>query len=346
MKIVILNTQVPFVWGGAEILAESLRDKLAERGHEAEIVRIPFKWYPAEAIARQMIACRLLKVNPIEPDLVIALKFPAYLVPFPNKKLWLLHQFRQVYELWGTPWQDLPATPAGRAVREMIIQGDNRYLREAKQIFTISKNVAKRLQTYNGIEADGVLYPPLADTRLYSDGEPGDYFFYPSRLVQSKRQEVAIEAMRHVRSPFRLVLTGKADTDGYGAELKKRVARYGLEDRVVFTGYISDEEKARLMAGAMGVLFIPVDEDYGYVTLEAFHSHRPIITFSDSGAPNELVEHELNGLILNPSPEALAEGMEQMWADRSRCRAMGHRAFESLDRHHIHWDHILERLLQ
>ena len=153
---------------------------------------------------------------------------------------------------------------------------------------------------------------PLDRPELFGPGESGPYFFYPSRLNEIKRQHVAVEAMRHVRSGFRLVLAGKPDTESYGQELRRRVEEWGLQDKVQFLGWISEEEKARWMAGAFAALYLPYDEDsYGYVTLEAFHSHKPVLTFTDSGGTDELVEHEVNGLMLEPTPEMLARAMEE-----------------------------------
>jgi len=345
MKIGIVNAQAPFVWGGAEFLAESLRSKLEERGHRAEVIRIPFKWYPPQAVLDHMLACRLLRMETGEPDLLIAMKFPAYLAPFPRKKLWLVHQFRQIYDLWGTPYQDMPATPEGLRVRDMIIRADNRYLPEAEAIYTISRVVADRLKTFNGIDADGVLYPPLGQPELFRAGASGDYFFYPSRLVESKRQAVAIEAMRHVRSPYRLVLAGTPDTPAYGEQLASLVERYNLGNRVEFVGWVSEERKAQLMADSLAVLYLPYDEDYGLVSLEAFHSWKPVITFQDSGGTHELIEHGRNGLIVEPTAEALVEAMERLWTARQRTVEMGAEAHAALDRLGISWDHVLEHLL-
>src|SRR5579859_1614222 len=275
MRVVILNTQAPFVRGGAEMLAEGLQTKIQEAGHQAEIVRIPFKWYPPEIIPQQILACRLLRIKTASPDLVIGLKFPAYYIPFSKKKLWLLHQFRQVYELWGTGFQDFPNTPEAQGVRDMIIRADSQFIPEASAIFALSKTVANRLKTFNGIEANGVLHHPLSNPELFCFGETGNYFFYPSRLTKSKRQEVAIEAMRHVRSNFKLILAGKADSDDYGHKLQQLIDDYGLRDRVKLLGFISEEDKARLMSNAFAILYLPYDEDsYGYVTLESFHSHK------------------------------------------------------------------------
>lgn len=346
MKVSLVNVQAPFIWGGAEYLAESLQVELEERGHQVETIRIPFKWYPPEAIVDHMLACRLMRTDANEPDLVIGMKFPAYLAPsaFP-KKIWLIHQFRQAYDLWGTPYQGIPDTPDGLRIRDMIRRADGQHLREAREIYTISRNVADRLNTYNGIVANDVLYPPLRHPERYRVGVSGDYFFYPSRLLESKRQELAIEAMRHVRSSFRLVLAGTPDTPEYGERLQRLVRRHGLEDRVVFAGFVSEERKVELLADCRAVLNLPYDEDYGFVSLEALHASKPVISCTDGGGALELIEHDRSGLAVAPDPRALAEAMERLWAEGQRAVEMGHEAQRSLDRLQITWDFVVERLL-
>jgi glycosyltransferase involved in cell wall biosynthesis len=345
MKITILNTQNLFVRGGAEYLADSLAGRLRGRGHRVAQVRVPFRWTPPAAVTDHILACQLLDLGAGDPDLVIALKFPAYLAPFPNKKLWLLHQYRQAYELWGTPFSDLPDTPTGRGLRDLVRRADRACLGRAKAVYTNSKIVARRLKVNTGLDADDVLYPPLDRPELFQPGESGAYFFYPSRMNAIKRQHVAIEAMRHVRSNFRLVLAGKPDGLEYGARLAELIERYNLTHKVRLLGWVTEEEKARWMAGACGALYLPFDEDsYGYVTLEAFHCHKPVLTFSDSGGTDELIEDGRNGLILEPTPEALAAGMEAVFADANRARAMGAEAGETLVRYRINWDQILDRL--
>jgi glycosyltransferase involved in cell wall biosynthesis len=345
MKISIVNVQAPFIRGGAEYLADSLARKLEERGHRTDVVRIPFKWYPNQALLEHTIACRMMHIEAGDPDLVIALKFPAYYLPFPNKKVWLLHQFRQVYELWGTEYCGMGDTPESRAIRDMIHQADNTYLRETQGLFTNSKMVAGRLKRFNNIDADEVLYPPLDCPDKFRKGEYQPYFFYPSRLNTSKRQHVAIEAMRHVRSNLRLVIAGKADSDEYDRQLRQMVVQSGLEDRVQLLGWVSEDEKARWMSNALAAIYLPFDEDsYGYVTLEAFHSHKPLLTFSDSGGTNELVENNRNGIIVQPTAEALAAAMESMLRRRHATIAMGQEAFETLARQRINWDVVLDRL--
>ena len=153
MKIALVTVQVPFIRGGAEILAEHLKVQLESRRHSAEIISIPFKWYPGETLLASMVMARLMdlsEVNGERIDLMIGLKFPAYYAPHPNKIIWLLHQHRQAYELWGTPFGDIHQWPNGEFIRASIMTNDRTLMAEAKRVFTISENVSRRLRRFNG----------------------------------------------------------------------------------------------------------------------------------------------------------------------------------------------------
>ncbi len=346
MRIIILNVQEPFVQGGAEYLANTLNVKLLEYGHRSTVVKIPFKWYPSQKILEHLLAYRLFNIRVAEPDLVIALKFPAYVIPSNNKKIWLLHQFRQAYDLWGTQYQELPSNPEGERIRNMIQRADDIHLHEAREIYTISKTVAYRLERYNQIRVNDVLYPPLLQPELYQAGDSSDYFFFPSRLVASKRQHIAIEAMRFVKSKFKLVIAGYIDDSPYSNHLKNVIQHYNLSDKVELLGWVSEEEKAKWMSNAFAAVFIPYDEDYGYVTIEAFHANKPVITFVDSGGPTEFVVDGENGLVTEPSAQALAESMERLWANRKMMKRMGEAANLSLHQHKVDWDHVIGNLIK
>ena len=152
MRILIATTHVPFVLGGAELHATALRDALVGAGHEAEIVGVPFKWYPPRVILDHMLACRLLDLTETmgtAVDRVIGLKFPAYLIPHPNKVLWILHQYRAAYDLWGHPMGDLHLRPEGAEVRDAICEADRRLIPEARSVFANSGNIARRLKAFS-----------------------------------------------------------------------------------------------------------------------------------------------------------------------------------------------------
>src|SRR5271166_1805897 len=155
-----------------------------------------------------MLACRLIRLP--EVDRVIALKFPAFYVPHEDKVVWLLHQFRQAYDLWGTSLQGLPDSLEGRQIRDFIWHADNSYLAEAKRIFTNSGITSARLKNFSGLTSE-VLHPPLLNDEQFSCIEYGDYIFAPGRINEAKRQRLLVESMQHCNSGVRLIVAGKAE---------------------------------------------------------------------------------------------------------------------------------------
>jgi glycosyltransferase involved in cell wall biosynthesis len=339
MKVAVVNNQAPFVRGGAELLAEWLRDKLREYGHEAELVRIPFKWSPAPKIVDHMLAARLVRL--VGADRVVALKFPAYFVPHENKVLWLLHQFRQAYELWGTPYQDIPDSPTGHRVRESIIRADRSFLPEAKRIYTNSEIVGHRLRVYTGIESE-ILYPPLLAPESLRCESYGDYFFCPGRITAGKRQHLAVEAMANVAGSSRLIIAGQPETTEDLERLTAVIQELQLERRVeVIPRWISEEEKIRLMTHARGVVYLPFGEDsYGYVTLEAFHARKAVVTLADSGGIMELVRDRHNGLV-SSDVEGLSLALQELADDRDLAESLGGAALSTLEELDISWDRVI-----
>lgn len=345
MRVAIVNTHVPFVRGGAELLAEGLAGALREHGHEAEIVRLPFSWNPPERVLDHMLAARLVQLEQI--DHVIALKFPAYYVPHPSKVLWLLHPHRQAYDLWGTPHQGFDNTPAGRGIREAIFDADRRCFAEARATFTISSTNARRLDRFGGIDAR-VLHPPLLDTSSYHGGPFGDYVYFPSRISGLKRQLLAIRSMSHVRSGVKLVLSGEPErAQDRAAMLELLAGDPDLGRRVELKlGWISQTEKVELLANALGVLYTPYDEDFGYVTLEAYESAKPVITCTDSGGPLDFVLDAETGLCCAPEPEAIGEAIDWLAGDRAGAARMGAAGQELVRDRGITWPHVVAELLR
>jgi glycosyltransferase involved in cell wall biosynthesis len=343
VKIAIVNNCVPFIAGGAEHLAESLRDKLIEHGHEAMLIRIPFRWHPADSIVDHILACRLICLRGV--DRVIGLKFPAYFVPHDNKVLWLLHQFRQAYDLWGTPYQDIPNTPEGLQIRNVIVESDNQYLREARRIYTNSHVTGERLKRFNGFESE-VLFPPLRRSDHFTCSGYGDYVFYPSRVTAGKRQALVVESMKHSRSPVRLVIGGQPELPADREAIASIIREAGLESRVQFIPrFLTEQEKANLFADALGCAYTPYDEDsYGYVTLESYHSRKPVITCTDSGGTSILVKNGATGFVVPPSPEAIGQAMDRLYEDRGAARRMGEAGYDLMNTLGINWDTVVERL--
>ena len=343
-NVLICTTQVPFTTGGAESHVEGLKRALIEAGHNAEVVALPFKWYPPAEIMRSALAWRLLdlsEANGKPVDLVIGMKFPAYLVAHPRKVLWIMHQYRAAYNLWNTPFDDLSPYPDGPQVREWIQQVDNRLIPQAKKVFANSKTVADRLLRYNNIESQPLYHPPPRAETLRS-GDQGDYIFYPSRLEPQKRQELLIEAAKYLRTPIKIVLAGGASDPKHYESLVKG---HGVSDRVCLRGFVTEAEIIELYANALGVCYLPFDEDYGYVTLEGMLSAKPVVVGSDGGGATEFIEHNREGLVVAPDPQAIAQALDSLYTGREQARTMGERGKEKLTAMNLSWQTVVQSLI-
>jgi glycosyltransferase involved in cell wall biosynthesis len=342
--VVICAVQAPFIVGGAEILVSELKENLDRRGFKVDVANVPFKWYPPSEIVRQALAWRLLDVtesNGTPVDLVIPTKFPSYLVRHPKKVAWLFHQHREAYDLFGTEYCSLTDSPEDRRVREAIHTMDTTSLTECRGIFTISRNVADRLSRYNGLPATP-LYPPPHHLGRYHNDRFGDFLFYAGRLDRLKRLNLAIDAMKRVRSGARLLIAGTGPLTG---ELRKQIEGLGVADRVELLGFVSADDLVRLYAECRAALYVPLNEDYGYVTVEAFLSRKPLVTTTDAGGPLEFVTHEESGLVAEPTPEARAEAIDRLWAmDERALRAMGEAGLTRVQG--ISWDDVIDRLTE
>ena len=346
MRIAILTTQCPFVIGGAELHAKSLERVLREAGHEAEIISMPFKWYPSTTILDHMLAARSLDVsefNGVKIDLAICLKFPAYLMQHPNKVHWILHQHRQSYDLWDSGHSDLYDDENGKLVREAVREADNVELGAAPRVFANSANVAKRLLRYNNVVAEPLYHPPPLEGRL-SRGEFGDYFYYPSRLSKSKRQDFVLRALARTEKNVRVVFSGAPDNPEYGRELARLAQELGVEDRVTWKGFVSDEDMIGLYARARGVVFTPIDEDLGYIALEAMLAGKPLLTLSDTGEPATLTRDGVEGLVVAPEPEALADAMNRLAGSKDLAGKMGEAAYQRYKGLDISWANVVAKL--
>jgi glycosyltransferase involved in cell wall biosynthesis len=347
MRILIATTQVPFVSGGAEAHAEGLRDALLAAGHRAEIVAIPFKWYPPEKILDHMLASRLIDLTEVSGrpvDLLIGLKFPAYLIPHPNKVLWVLHQYRAAYELWDHPLGDLNLWPNGTEVRDAIRQADKQTIPQARAVFANSQTVAARLKKFCGIEATPLYHPPpRAESFFCAPAE--DYLFFPSRVSRLKRQLLVVEALSETRHPVRLKFSGETEDPRYAEELVELARKLKVEPRIEWLGNVTEEGKLFLYAHALGVVYPPVDEDYGYVTLEAMLASKPLITCKDSGGPLEFVRDGETGLVTEPTPQALASAMDSLWTNRVQATAWGEAGRVLYKQQRITWPEVVRRLL-
>jgi glycosyltransferase involved in cell wall biosynthesis len=299
--------------GGAERFYDALVQAFHQAGHEAQEVPVVADESTFEQIKRNYLTCYDLDLSAF--DLVVSTKAPTWLVRHPRHVCYLVHTIRVFYDMFDSVFPD--AGPELKAQRELVHQLDTKALSppHCRGIFSIGSEVSDRLRQWNGLDAP-VLHPPLWGGSFHA-GAFGDYLLLPGRLHPWKRVDLVIRAMRYVSAPLRLVITGTGE-----AEQELRALAAG-DPRIEFRGRVSDAELVKLYAGAYAVPFTPMREDYGYVTLEAFASGKPVITCRDSGEAAAIVQESMAGYVCPPDPKAIGEHIDLLWHDRERAVALG-----------------------
>jgi glycosyltransferase involved in cell wall biosynthesis len=339
MRVAVCAPQVPFVRGGAELMAEELVAALRGRGHEADLVTIPFKWYPGTRVLDQAFLWRLADLTESDGrpiDRVIATKFPAYCVRHPNKVAWVLHQFRQAYDYDRTELGQFSESPEDRATRRAIERLDAVALGEARRVFATSANVADRLRRFNGIEAAVLPHPPQA--LPYRTAPSEGFVLSVNRLDRAKRIDLLVEAAK-LEPSLRVVVVGEGPDRG---RLESLAA--GLDGRVRFAGRVGDDELADLYARSLAVYYAPIDEDFGMVPYEAFLSEKPVLTTHDAGGPLEVVRDGETGVVAAPDAAAIAAAC-RLLAERADDAAAWGRAGRAVAER-VTWDACVDALLR
>ncbi len=342
--IAVVTSSPPFVEGGHLVIARALIAALREAGHEADLILTPQNRFGRQASA--YLANWTTDVGRTADDRavdqVISLRFPSYAVRHPAHVCWLNHTMREYYDLWDRFSASLPARHRLKEqVRRRVIRAADRYLlgRNVTKLFVQSKTIGARYAHWPELRAD-VLYPP-APQRPYRRGAYEPYLFAVSRFAPLKRMALIVEALAEpVAQGIRAVLAGEGELHG---DIARLVRERGLSDRVELPGRLDDDALLRHLASCRAVVFPPLGEDYGFVTVEAFASGRPVITCTDSGGPAELVEHGTSGLVVAPTPAALAAAFRELIDDPARAQRMGQSGAAKSDC--LTWSETVRRLV-
>lgn len=343
MRIALVSSSVPFINGGYRNIVDWLDPKLKELGHQVERVYLPEVDAP-DLLFQQMIAFRWIDLE--SADRIICFRPQSHLIPHSHKILWFIHHIRSFYDLWDSPYRGFPDDIKHRGIRDALREADTAALNEARRVFTNSQVVSNRLRQFNNVESE-VLYPPVLNSDKFYCKAYSNEIVCICRLEHHKRQHLLIEAMQYTQTPVQLRLCGSSAGPNYPAELQRLISVLEFPERVILDNrWISEKEKVDLFADCLAAAYMPVDEDsYGYPSVEASHASKAILTTSDSGGVLELVQDGINGYVVDPSPQAVAEAMDKLYMNRQKTEVMGAAARNRLGDLNISWSHVLQRLL-
>jgi len=341
MKIALFGPATPFVRGGAEILTEDLKLQLEKRGHTVKYFRLPIYDDFSTGIFLNALCTQMLNFD--DYDVLISFKWPAYLAVHKRKNLWMFHQLRQVYDMFGKPY-GLTDDDHGKTIKEMVMQTDIAAFAKANKIYALSQ-AAVRLQDYLGITAE-VLHTPLQNPEKYHTESTGDYIYCASRVDRMKRQLLIVEAMLYVRSGARLILDGKCGDRSLENEIEAMIEKNNLNDKVIVNNeFVPEQTKIDRYAGCLAGIYIPLDEDSpGLVSFEIMYSKKALITVNDSGGVAEFANGD-HAFVTEPTPQAIAEKIDFLFENRDIAEKMGENAYNYVIGLNINWDDTIGRLL-
>ncbi len=305
------------VVGGAEFFADDLKGELEKRGIYSEIINLPFLSDTRENLIKSILSAQAIDLSKYYG--IVCTKFPGYLAEHPNIYLYLIHQHRELYEFFGTRFSMYSHNARDDSLREIIHGMEKRRLLEINSKKTISKTVSARLERYFGIST-GHIYIPSPHRNSYREGKYGDYILFVGRLEEDKRPHLFIECLKHLTSSIKGIMVGKGSLE---KALLRMAEAMGIKDRLTLMSRISTDELAGLYSNCLCVVFCPFDEDYGFVTHEAFLSCKPVITVNDSGGVLEFVEDGVNGFVCDEDPKQMACMIEILNQDKAKAREMG-----------------------
>lgn len=343
-RIIVATASPPFAEGGHLVMARELVRALEESGHHATLLVTPQNRFGRQGSAYFAAWCTDVAVahEGRKVDQVISLRFPAYAVRHENHVVWLNHRMREYYDLWDQFSSSLSAkNRIKEGLRRAILHRADRHLltKRAKRLFVISATVQARLRRWGGYDSE-VLYPP-PPRRAYRTDTYGDYIFGVSRLTALKRFDLVLRALAEpLAGHVRCVIAGE------GSELDALVRlsrQLDVHDRVTFIGRVDDATLLDHLARCRAVVFPPFNEDYGFVTVEAFASAKAVITCRDSGGPAELVRDGVNGFVTDPTPESLARALRTVTNDRTLAIRLGEAG--AADAARMTWADAVSKLL-
>jgi glycosyltransferase involved in cell wall biosynthesis len=172
-----------------------------------------------------------------------------------------------------------------------------------------------------------VIYPGVDLDYFVPNGDSKPFFLLPGRIMWTKNIELGIEALRQLRAAdpaagkYRLVIAGVVDEKSrpYLAFLKQLAE--GIQD-IEFVVDPSDTLYKELHQRCKAVLFTPLNEDWGFVPLEAMATEKPVIAVSQGGPAESVVDGQ-TGYLVAPRAQEFASAMSRLIEDPALTRRMG-----------------------
>lgn len=342
MKIAYVHDVIyPYVKGGAEKRVWEIAKRLAARGHEVHIFGMKY-WEGEDVIEREgvhlhgvcesqdlyvdgkrsiktsvLFSWKLLRSLGGDFDVVDAQEFP-YFPCFSAKLFSILKRtplFITWHEVWGDYWDEYLGWMGvfGKGIERLTV-------RLPDKIIPVSERVRRDLLSMGVRGERMVVVPNGVDLEKIDSVEAGELTYdlvYVGRLSEHKRVDLLIEAVSLAREVMPDIRCGVIGDGPEMERLRRLVEDLQIEENVVFLGFLETDEDLIAAMKSSRIFVLPsMREGFGISALEANACGLPVVTVrSEMNAASDLVEEGLNGLVVDPTPEDMAEAVLKLLKD-------------------------------
>lgn len=256
----------------------------------------------------------------------------------------------ELHKLTGIPYVitshgDIAPVNSERMNRKKILRRCQKILQHAAAVTHLTPAMAEiSHQIYDTknkstIIANGI---DVSDWPPYQNLAEKNYLLTIGRLIPEKGFHILIDAYAKLHQKGIQTSLVIAGTGPFENELQRQAKQLGLAENVIFTGYISGDEKKRLIAESQAILFAPQpaiwEEAFGLVQLEAMAAGKPLIA-SDTAATRYLHTLGLQTSFARPDDtNDWAEKITQLLLDPILRKKMGMINKENV--HQFDWKNI------
>ena len=311
MRVMIAASVSPFSGREEMHWAQTIARGLSDKKTEVDLFMLPIVHNPL-LLPEQMTALRFLDVKD-RSDLLLTIGFPAFVLKHAKKRVLLFSLASSLHEHFDTEYGIL-ATPQYQRIRGAVLNAEKKCLLEAERILCASKTLAAKINAdLNIISTSLLLGDSLENREIGHLPDKGPWIVCESMLEPSERADLLLSAVSCSVQNWRLLICVPSASDVYRQAIENRIEHLGVKERVLVT-------ESSLTSGVL-------KESSGYIVLHfasiripesalrAVKSLIPMVTASDCGALLEIIIHDTNGLVVEPTAGKIAQALDKVVAD-------------------------------
>lgn len=268
-----------------------------------------------------------LRLKPKKYDLLFLGGFPANLGSIRNSKtpcMTLCYSPTRVYyDLRKHLKKNSTFTGKLKLVIKTVFIRRIDYLASQKThvFLAISKNVQERIRKY--YNRDSTIFYPGIDFYNFKKGRYDPYILSVARFVSAKRVDMIIQSMGYVKNKkVKMYIVGAGEREKEYRELAKKYPN------VKFLGFVSNKELYELYSNCLAAIYIPVNEDEGYVPIEAGASEKTTIGVNEGGLKETIIDGKTGFLIDKVTPQKVAEKIDFLANNLEVAKKMGKESYK------------------